>query len=71
MIAEFTLGRLNIFSYGDVALRNGMMKAHGFKTLSKIRFERYRKKYAPYCSVASMYYYALNDDEEDWWERNR
>lgn len=70
MIAEFTLGRLNIFSYGDVALRNGMIKAHGFKTLSKIRFERYRKKYTPYCSVASLYYYALNDDEDDWLEED-
>ena len=71
MIAEFTLGRLNIFSYGDAALRNGMMEAHGFKTLSKIRFERYRKKYAPYCSVASLYYYALNDDGEDWLGKDR
>ena len=62
MITEFTLGRLNIFSYGDAALRNGMIKAHGFKTLSKLRFERYRRKYAPYCSVASLYYYAVNDD---------
>ena len=66
MIAEFTLGRLDIFSYGDAALRGGMMKAHGFKTLSKLRFERYRKKYTPYCSVASLYYYAVNDDEEAW-----
>ena len=70
MIAEFTLGRLNIFSYGDAALRNGMIKAHEFKTLSKIRFERYRKKYTPYCSVASLYYYALNDDEDDWLEED-
>ena len=62
MIAEFTLGRLDIFSYGDAALRGGMVKAHGFKTLSKLRFERYRKKYTPYCSVASLYYYAVNDD---------
>lgn len=62
MIAEFTLGRLNIFSYDDVALQNGIKKAHGFKTLSKQRFERMRKKYSPYCSVASLYYYALNDE---------
>ena len=64
MIAEFTLGRLNIFSYGDAALRNGMMKAHGFKTLSKLRFERYYRKYSPYCSVASLYYYTVNDDRD-------
>lgn len=63
MIVQFTLGRLNIFSYSDVALRNGMIKAHGFKTLSQHRFERMRKKYSPYCSVAALYYYALNDEK--------
>lgn len=62
MTAEFTMGRLNIFSYSDVALQNGIMKAHGYKTLSRLRFERLRKKYSPYCSVASLYYYALNDE---------
>lgn len=35
MIAEFSLGRKDIFSYDDMALRNGIVKAHGFKTLSK------------------------------------
>lgn len=66
MIVEFTMGRLNIFSYDDVALQNGIKKAHSFKTLSKIRFERLRKLYAPYCSVASVYYYAYNDDKSGW-----
>ena len=63
MIAEFSLGRKDIFSYDDMALRNGIVKAHGFKTLSKKRFERLRKKYAPYASVASLYYYRLNDEK--------
>lgn len=66
MIVEFTMGRINIFSYDDVALQNGIKKAHGFKTLSKMRFERLRKLYAPYCSVASIYYYAYNDDKSGW-----
>ena len=66
MIVEFTMGRLDIFSYDDVALQNGIKKAHGFKTLSKQRFERLRKKYSPYCSVASVYYYAHNDDKSEW-----
>ena len=56
-----------LFSYDDVALQNGIKKAHGFKTLSKMRFERLRKLYAPYCSVASVYYYAYNDDKSGWY----
>lgn len=63
MIAEFSLGRKDIFGYDDMALRNGIVKAHGFKTLSKKRFERLRKKYSPYASVASLYYYRLNDEK--------
>lgn len=66
MTACFCLGRLNIFSYDDVALRNGILKAHrDFKTLSRHRFERLRKLYDPYCSVAALYYYAVNDGEID------
>ncbi len=64
MIAEFSLGRKNIFSFDDAALKNGIMKAHGYKTLSRLRFERLKKKYSPYASVASLYYYEYNDRSE-------
>lgn len=63
MIALFTLGRANVFSYDDVALRNGIMKAKNFKSLSKNRFEKLRKKYSPYCSYISLYFYKCNDDK--------
>lgn len=64
MIALFGLGRKNIFSYDDVALRRGILYVHPeFKTLSKIRFEKMRKLYSPYCSVAALYYYHVNDFE--------
>ena len=64
MLSLFALGRENIFSYDDVALRNGIIKAKGFKTLSKKRFESLRKRYSPYCSYASLYFYKVNDDKE-------
>lgn len=64
MIAIFSLGRINIFSYDDAALRSGILKVHKeFKTLSKKRFEELRKLYSPYCTVASLYYYYVNDYE--------
>jgi 3-methyladenine DNA glycosylase/8-oxoguanine DNA glycosylase len=70
MTAVFALGRKDIFSFGDAALRGGMTSAHGFATLSKQRFLRFKKLYAPYGSVASLYYYAYNDDPaKDWLER--
>ena len=63
MIALFVLGKKNIFSFGDVALKNGIMKFMGFRTISKKRFEALRKKYSPYCSYISLYFYKCNDDK--------
>lgn len=63
MLALFSLGRPNIFSFDDVALRNGIMKSKHYKTLSKKRFESLRKKYSPFCSYASLYFYKCNDDK--------
>lgn len=45
MLIMFSLGRENVFSYNDVALRNGIKKAKKYKTLSKKRFETLREKY--------------------------
>ncbi len=62
MTALFSLGRMNIFCYEDVALRNAIMKFHSYKTLSPRRFETLRNKYNPYCSIASIYYYHAYDN---------
>lgn len=63
MIAAFTLGRLDIFCFEDVALCNGIKRAHGFDSLNTNTFNNLRDKYSPYCSIAALYYYALNDDK--------
>ena len=64
MIALFTFGRQNIFSFNDVALKSGILIAHPeYKSLSKQRFEMLRKKYSPFCSYASLYFYKLNDSK--------
>ncbi len=62
MIALFSLGRLDIFSRGDLALKHGIIKAKGYKTLSNSRFENLRRKYHPYASIASLYFYLCHDD---------
>ena len=66
MLALFVFRRENIFSYSDAALRNGIMKAKGYKTLSLKRFNSLKKLYSPYCSYASLYFYAHNDNELRW-----
>ena len=63
MLAMFSLGRLDVFAFDDLALKKAIMKIQGYKTFSKIRYERLRKKYSPYGTVASIYYYEVKNRE--------
>ncbi len=59
MLLIFSLQRPNIVSWGDLAIRRGMMALYGLKQLEKIQFDNYCKRYSPYGSVASLYLWAL------------
>jgi DNA-3-methyladenine glycosylase II len=63
MLAMFSLGRLDIFAYDDLALKKAVMKIQGYKTFSKIRYERLKRKYSPYGTIASIYYYEVKNRE--------
>lgn len=56
----FSLGRPDVLSWGDLAIRRGMMHLYRHKTLPRDRFERYRRRYAPYGSIASFYLWAMS-----------
>ena len=60
MLLIFSLMRPNVVSYGDLAIRRGMMNLYGHRELPKERFIRYAKRYAPYGSVASLYLWELS-----------
>jgi DNA-3-methyladenine glycosylase II len=60
MFLIFALCRPDVVSWGDLAIRRGMMNLYGLKGLTKDRFERHRKRYSPYGSVASLYLWALS-----------
>ncbi len=60
MLLIFSLCRPDVVSYKDLAICRGMMKLYGLKELPKEKFERYRKRYSPYGSVASLYLWALS-----------
>lgn len=60
MLLIHALCRPDVISYGDLAIRRGMMNLYGLKSLTKAQFERYRKRYKPYGSTASIYLWALS-----------
>ena len=60
MLLIFSLCRPDVVSWGDLAIRRGMMNLYELNSLSKDQFDRYRKKYSPYGSVASLYLWAVS-----------
>jgi len=63
MLLIFSLMRPNVISYGDLAIRRGMMRLYGLKELPKEKFLCYAKRYAPYESIASLYLWHIASEE--------
>lgn len=64
MLLISSLNRPDILSWGDLAIQRGIMRLYRHKTLDKACFERYRKRYSPYGSTASLYLWALSKEPE-------
>ena len=59
MILLFCLQRPDIFSYGDLAIQRGIRMVYHHRKIDRKLFERYRRRLSPYCSVASLYFWAV------------
>lgn len=59
MVLLFGLGRPNIVSYGDLAIRRGMRMLYRRSEITREAFDRYARRYAPFGSVASLYLWAV------------
>lgn len=59
MILLFCLERPDVFSYDDLAIRRGCACIYRHREIDRARFERYRRRFSPYGSVASLYIWAV------------
>jgi DNA-3-methyladenine glycosylase II len=59
MIMIFCLQRPDILSYNDLAIHRGLRMLYHNRVINKKLFEKYRRRYSPYCSVASLYLWAI------------
>jgi DNA-3-methyladenine glycosylase II len=59
MLMLFSLRRANILSFGDLAIHRGLRMLYHHQNISKTLFEKYRRRYSPCCSVASLYLWAI------------
>ena len=59
MILLFCLQRPNIFSFDDLAIQRGLRMVYHHRSIDRKLFEKYRRRFSPYCSVASLYLWAV------------
>ena len=69
MVLIFSMNRMDILSYGDFGIKNGIKILYNKEEITKDLFEKSRKRYSPYGSVASIYLWevsggCLNDESE-------
>ena len=60
MILLFCLQRPDIFSYDDLAIQRGLRMVYHHRAIDRRLFEKYRRRYSPYGSVASLYLWAVS-----------
>ena len=60
MILLFCLQRPDIFSYDDLAIRRGLRMVYRHRRIDRALFEKYRRRFHPYGSVASLYLWAVS-----------
>ena len=59
MILLFCMQRPDIFSYDDLAIQRGLRMVYHHRRIDRRLFEKYRRRFHPYCSVASLYLWAV------------
>lgn len=59
MLLIFTLKRPDVLSFGDLGIQRGLRMLYRHREIDRKKFERYKKRYAPYASTASLYLWAV------------
>jgi DNA-3-methyladenine glycosylase II len=65
MVSIFSLHRLDVISYDDLAIRNGIKRLYHKKEVTKDFFNELSIRYAPYQSYASFYLWHASQMKED------
>ena len=60
MILLFCMQRPDVFSYDDLAIQRGLRMVYHHRKIDRRLFEKYRRRFSPCCSVASLYLWAVS-----------
>lgn len=60
MLMLHSLQRPDILSFGDLAVQRGLRMVYHHRKVTRTLFEKYRRRYSPYGSVACIYLWAVS-----------
>lgn len=59
MLMLFSMQRPDILSFGDLAIQRGLRMIYHHRKIERKLFEKYRRRFSPYNSVASLDIWAV------------
>lgn len=59
MLMIFCMHRPDVVSFGDLAILRGMRMLYRHRNIDRAKFEKYRRRYSPYGTAASLYLWAI------------
>ncbi len=59
MLMIFSMQRPNVLSYQDLAIIRGLRMVYRHRKIDRTQLDRYKKRYSPYASIASLYLWAV------------
>lgn len=59
MLMLFSMQRRDVLSYSDLAIQRGLRMIYHHRRITRSLYERYRRRFSPYGSVASLYVWAV------------
>lgn len=60
MLLIFSMGRQDVLSWDDLAIHRGLRMVYHHRKITKQLFQKYKRRYAPYGSIASLYLWEVS-----------
>ena len=60
MLLIFSMGRQDVLSWDDLAIHRGLRMVYHHRKITKPLFQKYKRRYAPYGSIASLYLWEVS-----------
>lgn len=67
MLLIFTFQRKNVLSFGDLGIQRGLRMLYHHKNITPHLFNRYKKRYSPWATIASFYLWEIAGGKYEQW----